>query len=143
MNTTKFNFRNLSLILTILLSFCLLPSCDLFGDEEEDDPAPALTVAFMAGDWLRTGGNNTTNNGMEINVTDDTGTVTDPAGSSLSTGDIKWRNIKVLDESTFEHEELGSDGDYYEATIKVISDDEIEISVAAAGAGNYQVWTRL
>lgn len=134
--------RNTRILLIALLISVLLPSCDWF-DDEDDDPTPALTVSFLAGEWIRTGGNNTNGNGMEISVAGDQGTVSDPAGTSLQAGEIKWRNITVSDEETFDHEELGSDGNYYEATIKVISENEIEISVAAAGAGNFQEWTRL
>lgn len=134
--------RNARILLFALLIAVLLPSCEWF-DDEDDDPTPALTVSFLAGDWIRTGGNNSNGQGMEISVSGDQGVITDPAGASFRKGDIKWSNITVSDEESFDHEELGSDGNYYEATIKIISENEIEISVASAGAGNFQEWTRL
>lgn len=103
-------------------------------------PATA-SLDDLQGAWVRTDGNNEDAVGMIVEVDDDAGTVTDPASTSLSVDDVKWRDITV-DGAGFTHDELGSDGSYYEATMTLLESGELEIQVAAAGAGNFQVWER-
>ncbi|WP_191860801.1 hypothetical protein [Hanstruepera ponticola] len=100
------------------------------------------TIADLQGTWLRTGGNHTGNIGMVIEVTDNDGVIVDPIDSGFEVDDVKWMNIVTNDTSDFTHSELGSDYNYYSATIDFQSDNVIWIIVDAGGAGNYQEWTR-
>lgn len=129
-------------VLALALLAISVSSCNLF-DKDEDDPQPDLSITFLTGDWIRTGGNNTNGDGMELEVTDNYALIKEPANTDFSIGDKKWENINVSGPETFDYEELGSDYNYYDATITVISENEIEITVAAAGAGNFQRWVRL
>ncbi|TYA55684.1 hypothetical protein [Formosa maritima] len=100
------------------------------------------TIADIQGTWLRTGGNHTGNIGMVIEVTDNDGVIVDPIDSGFEVDDVKWMNILPSDISDFTHSELGSDYNYYSATLDFESENVILISVDAGGAGNYQEWTR-
>ena len=132
--------RGISLNLVFFL--LLLPlGCDLV--EEPTPPNNNLPqLSFLEGDWIRIDGNNPPADGMKVQVTDDFAVISDPSNTSLSAGDVKWKSIIPSGNDLFEHQELGSDKNYYAATIKIISDEEIEINVAAAGAGNFQRWIR-
>lgn len=99
-------------------------------------------LAKIAGDWIRIGGNNARNEGMEVQVDGNTGTVTDPASSGFRSGDVKWDQITPRGNSAFEHLELGSDGNYYDGTITLLNDTTLAVSVASAGTGNEQTWAR-
>lgn len=97
-------------------------------------------LATLQGEWIRFDSNNPDAIGMTLQVTDDEATVLDPADTSVSAGDIKWRAITPIGPTTFEHEELGSSGDYFPATIGVLDNGNLEVLVEAAGAGNEQSW---
>jgi hypothetical protein len=99
-------------------------------------------IADLQGEWIRFDSNNPDSIGMIIEVVDDEATVFDPADTSVSAGDIKWRGITPVGPTTFEHEELGSSGNYFPATIELLDDGTLEVLVEAAGAGNEQSWER-
>lgn len=117
----------------------------LSGCDFDDDPEPCGTIpqlSFLTGEWIRIDGNNPSANGMRVKVTDDFGEIVEPSKTTLSVGDIKWQSITPTEDDIYEHQELGSDGNYYDATITIVNDDEIEIRVASSGAGNLQRWVR-
>ena len=127
-------------MLTLFL-LLMASGCELL--EDSSMPKGDLPqLSFLEGEWLRVDGNNTSGNGMRVNVTNDYAVILDPAQTSLKSGDTKWKTIVPSAANLFEHQELGSDYNYYAASIKIINDDEIEINVVASGAGNFQRWVR-
>ena len=149
LNVKKMNCYRTNLLLTLrgislhLVFFMLLIplGCDLV-----EEPLPPNTdlpqLSFLEGNWIRIDGNNANADGMKVEVRDDYSVITDPSNTSLSLGDVKWKSITPSAKDLYEHQELGSDGNYYSATITIVDDDEIEINVAAGGAGNFQRWVR-
>lgn len=127
-------------ILIIILS---LASCDLVEDALPDDDPTLPNITLLNGEWLMIDGNNDNAIGMKISVSNGSSTVLDPAATSFNAGVTNWKSINPIDKDLFEHQELGSDGNYYSATIKLINDDEIEINVEASGSGNFQKWIRV
>jgi hypothetical protein len=127
-------------ILIIILS---LASCDLVEDALPDDDPTLPNITLLNGEWLMIDGNNDNAIGMKISVSNGSSTVLDPAATSFNAGVTNWKSINPIDKDLFEHQELGSDGNYYSATIKLINDDEIEINVEASGSGNFQRWIRV
>ena len=111
-------------------------------NENDNNEAVPYTIEDLQGTWLRTGGNHTGNEGMIMEVLDNDGIIVDPVTSGFQVDDVKWMNITPDDMNDFTHSELGSDYNYYSATINFQSDDVFWISVDAGGAGNYQEWTR-
>lgn len=101
----------------------------------------SVFLAAIQGSWIRVGANQSSNNGVIIDVDDTTGTVTDGAASGFTPGEINWKNIYAVDGSRFIHEELGSDRNYYPATMQLVS-DTLRISGNNSGAGNVQKWVR-
>ncbi|NGX84788.1 hypothetical protein [Aequorivita sp. KMM 9714] len=128
-----------SMKIICLLFLSLLVSC---SSDDEDTAPPQYTLDNIQGDWYRVGGNNPEYNGMLVNVVDNTGTVVNPASSTFNTGDIKWKTIVAKQNNTYDHKELGSDNDYYDATMKLGVDDTLRISVGNSGSGNVQKWVR-
>ncbi len=111
-------------------------------DNNDDNNEEVYTISDLQGTWMRTGGNHTGNIGMIIEVTENDGVIVDPVTSGFEVDDVKWMNIIPDDVNDFVHSELGSDYNYYSATINFESSDVFLISVDAGGAGNYQEWTR-
>ncbi len=139
----KMLIYNISRSWFMLALFLLLMAsgCELL--EDSSMPTGDLPqLSFLEGEWLRVDGNNTSGNGMRVNVANDYAVILDPAQTSLKGGDTKWKTIVPSAANLFEHQELGSDYNYYAASIKIINDDEIEINVVASGAGNFQRWVR-
>ncbi|MCX7548350.1 hypothetical protein OS188_10355 [Xanthomarina sp. F1114] len=138
------NYRKFTQITLLLLSLSLVSvSCS----EETLDPnnnnnQPSVSLHDIQGDWIRIGGNNPTNNGMKINVNEDIGTITDKQQSGFSDGDIKWMDIVGQGSGNYTHQELGSDYNYYPATINFGVDDTLRVDVNHSGAGNLQKWVR-
>lgn len=95
----------------------------------------------LAGEWVRVRSNNPANDGMVVTVTGSTGTVTENPRSSFTIGAVKWRNIMEGESDDFTYEELGSDGNYYDATME-LEEDTIYIDVFSTGAGNTQKYVR-
>ncbi|MBB6681292.1 hypothetical protein H4O20_07535 [Aequorivita sp. 609] len=128
-----------SMKIICLLFLSLLVSC---SSDNEDTAPPQYTLDNIQGDWYRVGGNNPEYNGMLVNVVDNTGTVVNPASSTFNTGDIKWKTIVAKQNNTYDYKELGSDNNYYDATMKLGVDDTLRISVGNSGSGNVQKWVR-
>ncbi|HLV37916.1 hypothetical protein [Xanthomarina sp.] len=104
----------------------------------------SVYLQVLQGNWIRVGGNYLPNNDVVIEVTDNTGTVIDPALSDFGIGDVKWKDIYALDANNFMHEELGNDNSYYTATMEIgkVDSDTLRIQVGSSGAGNIQKWVR-
>lgn len=96
----------------------------------------------LMGEWVRIASNNPGADGMIIDISGTTGKLTDKAKSNFVVGDIKWKNIKPVDAENYSYEELGSDYNYYPATMELKADDTLRISVGSSGAGNLQKWVR-
>lgn len=111
-------------------------------DTIEDAIETELTLDNLNGDWIRVASNNAVADGIIIAMSATSGEITDKAGSGFNVGDIKWKGIQATDEENFKYEELGSDGNYYPATMLLKSDDTLRISVGSSGAGNTQKWVR-
>ena len=91
------------------------------------------------GNWVRVRSNNPENDGMELIATGTEGTILVGRGN-FSVGDIKWKDISGGG-GNFTHQELGSDGAYYSASMELIA-DTIYITVNSSGSGNEQKWVR-
>lgn len=96
----------------------------------------------IQGKWYRSYSNNPSSDGMEVTVSGNQGKVTNPAASNFPLNSIKWKDIIATDIKKYQHNELGSDGNYYEATMELGQDDTLRISVGHGGAGNMQKWVR-
>lgn len=112
---------------------------DSGGPEEEN---PEYNLDALQGKWYRAYSNNPAADGMEVTVTDNQGTVTNPAGSNFPQNSNKWKDILAVAQNEFEHGELGSDGMYYSGFMKLGVDDTLRINVGHSGAGNTQKWVR-
>ena len=129
--------NTLKLIGILFLSLPL--SCSSDADSQ---PPQQYNLDAIQGDWYRVGGNNPDYNGMLVNIVNNSGTVLIPAGSSFKIGDIKWKDIEGQDNNKYTHKELGSDSKYYDASMRLGTDDTLRIDVGNAGAGNEQKWVR-
>ncbi|MFL0354730.1 hypothetical protein [Xanthomarina sp. GH4-25] len=135
--------KNTHLALFMALLSILAVSCTTDSlDPNEEEQQQTYPLDDLQGDWIRIGGNNPVNNGMKINVNTDLGKITDPQQSGFMIGDIKWYNIVGQGSGNYTHEELGSDYNYYPATIKFGVDDTLRVNVNNSGAGNIQKWVR-
>jgi hypothetical protein len=127
-------------VLALIFAALFISGCESFGGKI--NPGDQADLAQLAGKWIRVESNNPSNDFMRITVTGSTGTITDKSGSGFQDGDVKWRNITPSGQETFTYEELGSDYNYYEASITIISQNELRLAVASSGAGNNQKWLR-
>lgn len=129
---------------TIKFICVLFLSLFLSCSSDDDDPGQQqeYNLDDVQGNWYRVGGNNPDYNGMLVNVADNTGTVAIPAGSAFNIGDIKWKDMIGQENSTYSYKELGSDSNYYDATMKLGTDDTLRIFVGNTGVGNEQKWVR-
>lgn len=138
--TTRLSKLSFFALISILL---FSTSCDLFrGPDPEPDPDDTkANVEDLAGTWVRVLSNAAINDGMQVTVTGNQGVVTDPATGQFSQGSIKWKDItgSTVTDDEFEHEELGSDGNYYPATM-FVDGDTLRVTVLNAGSGNIQRW---
>ncbi|MEL6134329.1 MAG: hypothetical protein AAFR59_13280, partial [Bacteroidota bacterium] len=116
----------------------LMSSCSLFGPRVDDEES----IARLQDTWVRVLSNNPGSDNMRVDVSDTEGRVTDPANSGFRVNDVKWQGIEVEGENSFMYQELGSDGNYYSASMTLGSDDTLRISVGSSGAGNAQRWIR-
>lgn len=99
-------------------------------------------LKVLHGNWLRVGGNNPVNNGVKVKVVNHEGEVIDKSKSGYQVGEIKWKDIYAIDGESFLYQELGSDRNYYSASMEMGMDDTLRLSVEAAGPGNIQKWVR-
>ncbi|MEL6255237.1 MAG: hypothetical protein AAFR87_24725 [Bacteroidota bacterium] len=128
----KYNSK-LLVILSILSMFFF--SCE----EIPINPGGGEGCEEIHGNWVRVRSNNPANDGMELIATGTEGTVIVARGS-FDIGAIKWKDISGSG-TNFTHQELGSDGLYYDASMELVS-DTINISVNSSGSGNIQKWVR-
>ncbi len=129
--------KNLPQLLVIGLLLALW-GCNSLDPMEPDGPLASLDD--LQGEWVRTGSNNPSADGIEVRVAGAQGTITDPAATSFSVGEVKWQDLTPATETAFDYQELGSDGSYYDATLTIVDDSTLSIQVAATGAGNTQTW---
>ncbi len=126
----------------LLFTACSKESVVETIDIIEEGVETEATLDNLNGEWIRIASNNPVADGILIDMSGTSGTITDKAGSGFEVGDLKWKNIKAVDAENFTHEELGSDNAYYQATMLLKSDDTLRISVGSSGAGNAQKWVR-
>lgn len=128
----------INLLIAVLILFIGCTSDDNNNSNQIND------LSSIQGDWYRVGGNNPDNNGMKVNVLNDQGTIEEPALSNFQVDDIKWADIlqSANDENVFTYQELGSNYNYFDATMELGVDDTLRISVANSGVGNIQKWVR-
>ena len=124
----------------LLILACLLGLASCITPEPDCDPEQH-DLSTLAGEWIRVLSNNPSNDGMEVTVIGDEGVVSDQASSGFGVGSVKWRNIVSDGQGGFDYQELGSDGNYYEATMD-IQEDSIFISIVSSGAGNSQKYVK-
>ncbi|MEL7191179.1 MAG: hypothetical protein AAFO96_01985 [Bacteroidota bacterium] len=131
---------NVNLYLCILaLASVLISGCSSFGNRIENEEQ----LARIQDTWIRVLSNNPGNDNMRVDVSDSDGIIIDPANSGFRLNETKWQGISPQGESLYEYQELGSDGNYYAATMSLGTDDTLRISVGASGAGNVQKWVRI
>src|SRR5690554_4559559 len=103
---------------------------------------PDNNLNELQGKWYRSYSNNPTSDGMEVTVAGNQGKITNSAGSNYSLNSVKWKDIKATAAKKYQHSELGSDQNYYDAFMELGVDDTLRISVGHSGAGNIQKWVR-
>ncbi|HLT32463.1 MAG TPA: laminin B domain-containing protein [Aquaticitalea sp.] len=108
---------------------------------KDDDTQAVYSLDDLQGKWYRAYSNNPSADGMEVTVTGNRGEVTDPANTSFTMNSIKWNEIIATAQNLFQHEELGSDGNYYDGFME-LEQDTLRISVGHSGVGNAQKWVR-
>lgn len=126
---------------TKLFLLLALMGVSIFSCEEDPDGPAGNSLDQVAGEWVRVLSNNPSSDGMELTVVGNTGTITEKAGSNFKVGDVKWNDIVPSDITDYEYQELGSDYNYYSATMN-LETDTVYLSVASSGAGNVQKWVR-
>ncbi|MDW3649333.1 MAG: hypothetical protein R8P61_19855 [Bacteroidia bacterium] len=122
-----------------LLVILSLLSMIFFSCEEGPINPNAEGCEEIHGNWVRVRSNNPANDGMELIATGTEGTILVGRGN-FNVGDIKWKDISGGG-GNFTHQELGSDGNYYSASMELIA-DTIYVTVSSSGAGNEQKWVR-
>lgn len=122
-----------------VVALAVFPGCDIL-----DGPGGGNNgdTSQLEGGWIRVASNNPGSDGIIIDMQGGNGTITDKASSNFQNGDIKWKDILAVDNENFLYEELGSDYNYYAASMSLRSDDTLRISVVSTGAGNVQKWVR-
>lgn len=135
------NMKTIKHIYKTLLVLLIVYSCTSNDDVSNNTPQNILDN--IQGDWFRVKSNNPVNDGMLVNVDEDSGSIVNPIQSGFQIGDIKWKNIFSSDGFNFNYEELGSDLNYYESQMELGSDDTLRITVNSSGTGNLQKWARI
>lgn len=138
----KITLATLLVVLGLTFKSCSPESVIETIDVIEEAIEEEAKLDNLNGEWIRIESNNPSSDGMIIEMSGTSGTIIDKRGSNFSVGDLKWKNIKAIDQENFEHEELGSDYNYYQASMLLQSDDTLRISVASSGSGNVQKWVR-
>lgn len=140
--TTSQNFlqRSVALLLT-LLALTWVGCNNEDPDNPMDDFDEQAELSKLADTWVRVLSNAPGNDGMKVTVSGDNAPVTDAASSQFNVGDIKWMDIEPVAENMYTHQELGSDGNYYDAEME-LDVDTIRVEVNQSGSGNIQKWVR-
>ncbi|MEO0897641.1 MAG: hypothetical protein AAFY71_14650 [Bacteroidota bacterium] len=129
-------------VMVALIMASLLSSCSLINGGEMVDPDDnEEALKKMAGVWYRVKSNNPANDGMQLTVVGDQGTITDFPRGGFNVGDVKWRDLLTTGDNSFDYFELGSDGQYYEASMRIDGDTTF-ITIVSSGAGNIQKWVK-
>ncbi len=126
----------------LAISACTERAVDRIFDEIDALEEDTGSLTKLKGHWIRVQSNNASSDNMIIKMTGNTGEIIDRAQSTFENGAIKWNAIEVVDSERFFHQELGSDGLYYEGTMKLSQDDTLRISVVSSGSGNLQKWVK-
>jgi hypothetical protein len=128
------------------LFFALLVGLIFTGCSKDDEQNTTSNLDQIQGIWTRVGGNHPANNGMVIKLENNSGVVIDKAASNsseIAIGDIKWKDIVANGNMKYRYQELGSDRNYYPASMELGVDDTLRISVdAQPGAGFIQKWVQ-
>ena len=125
---------------TVLLGLLLvsLPACDIL-DPEDDEPVGLEALDRL---WTRTASSNSRNDGIKIVVeTNAAETVVVPATSTYSIQETLWRDIRHQGDNVFSLQVLGSDDNYYDATLEL--NDELtrgSLEIDLGGSGSQQTW---
>jgi len=115
----------------------------LFSCESDDTVVESdYNLDDLQGKWYRVYSNNSNADGMELTVAGNQAKVTNPANSDFSMNTIKWKDITAIAKNKFEYYDLNSNGDYYDATMEIGTDDTLRISIGYSGVGNIQKWVR-
>jgi hypothetical protein len=128
------------------LFFALLVGLIFTGCSKDDEQNTTSNLDQIQGIWTRVGGNHPANNGMVIKLENNSGVVIDKAASNsseIAIGDIKWKDIVANGNMKYRYQELGSDRNYYPASMELGVDDTLRISVdAQPGVGFIQKWVQ-
>ncbi len=139
-------FLGIAVGATLFLSSCtqdeVIDTIETIEEAIEETIEEEANLDNLTGNWIRIASNNPGSDGMIIEMSGTTGKLVDKAGSGFQVDDIKWNDIKAIDSENYSHQELGSDYNYYEATMLLKADDTLRISVGSSGAGNTQKWVR-
>lgn len=103
--------------------------------------AQELEGVDLTGEWVRTDGNNPSNNGMRISIEGGRAVITfvpDSAGPDWDIGDVIWRDVQP--DGAFRIQ--GSDDQYYPAFLSFDEAGALGVAVQHRGAGNVQIWSR-
>lgn len=112
---------------------------------DADEVVGDCKTSDLNGNWTRVQSNNSSNDGMRMRIENEEGILTfvPTSSQSYSVGDLVWRDIQATaDLNQFTCEVLGSDNNYYPATIEVQDDNVIELTIGSSGSGNIQTWER-
>lgn len=111
------------------------------------EPAPDLPSTEplagieLDGQWIRRESNNHPNDGMQINLSGQTATLTfvpQAASSDWQVGDVLWQGISEAGQI----EVRGSNGGYFAAQLTANGLNQLAVAVEHGGAGNDQTWVR-
>src|SRR5690606_36557341 len=115
----------------------------LFSCESDDTVVESdYNLDDLQGKWYSVYSNNSNADGMELTVAGNQAKVTNPANSDFSMNTIKWKDITAIAKNKFEYYDLNSNGDYYDATMEIGTDDTLRIPIGYSGVGNIQKWVR-
>lgn len=99
-------------------------------------------IDIVCGAWERTASNNSNFDGMQLVGSGDIGLLIEPSGSPFAVGDAVWSGLRNSPPNV-ELEVLGTDYNYYGATLAPSGLDSLVLDIAAAASGNEQTWTEI
>jgi hypothetical protein len=137
---------HLSSSIAYSLFFVLLLGLFSGCDELPDD---LFCADKLSGKWVRVESNNSSNDCMQVVISGEEAILLDnprAALGGLEVGATLWQNISAENQTeagVFDLEVLGSDGNYYSATLTEVDDNTLELQIANTGSGNAQKWVRV